>query len=83
MYKSRLMVDDVLQDADDAGFRVLRIWGPLDIGDPPSPRPRSAARPMASTSSTWDPAAQAPAYNDGPDGLRRLDYVTRRQASSG
>ena len=75
MYKSRLMVDDVLQDADDAGFRVLRIWGSLDIGDPAVPSTSIRGPSDGVYFQYWDPAAQAPAYNDGPDGLQRLDYV--------
>ena len=75
MYKSRLMVDDVLQDADDAGFRVLRIWGSLDIGDPAVPSTSIRGQSDGVYFQYWDPAAQAPAYNDGPDGLQRLDYV--------
>lgn len=33
MYKSRFMVDDVLETADEAGFDVIRMWGSLDIGN--------------------------------------------------
>src|SRR5689334_5613652 len=33
-YKSNLMVDDVLTDAKNAEFNVIRHWGFLDIGDP-------------------------------------------------
>ena len=83
MYKSRLMVDDVLQDADDAGFRVLRIWGSLDIGDPAVPSTSIRGPSDGVYFQYWDPAAQAPAYNDGPDGLQRLDYVIAKAGRLG
>src|SRR5687767_11050280 len=37
MYKSQFMVDDVLNAAAGNNFRVMRIWGSLDIGDPNDP----------------------------------------------
>ena len=33
MYKSKFMVDDVLNTAAAQGFRVMRVWGSLDIGN--------------------------------------------------
>jgi mannan endo-1,4-beta-mannosidase len=72
MYKSQLMVDDVFADAQAAGFTVLRTWGFLDIGNADgsdSIRGKSDGVYFQ----YWD--GDSPAYNDGADGLRRLDYV--------
>ncbi|MFL6142308.1 MAG: cellulase family glycosylhydrolase [Labedaea sp.] len=72
MYKSRLMVDDVFADAAAAGFTVLRTWGFLDIGNQDG---SNSVRGKADGIyfQYWD--GDSPAYNDGPDGLQKLDYV--------
>lgn len=77
MYKSRLMVDDVFADAQAAGFTVLRTWGWLDL----APDGSGAADGVYFQS--WDPAAGHPVYNDGPNGLERLDYVLYRARQAG
>jgi len=64
-YKSRLMVDDVFADAQAAGFTVLRTWGWLD-------QPTEGVYFQS-----FDAAAGHPVYNDGPDGLERMDYILR------
>lgn len=80
MYKSRLMVDDVFADARAAGFTVMRTWGFLDIG-------RLDGTDSVGTSADgvyfqyWD--GEKPAYNDGPDGLQRLDYVLKAARDAG
>jgi mannan endo-1,4-beta-mannosidase len=83
MYKSRLMVDDVLDAAAAQGFRVLRMWGSLDIGDPSVPATSIRGPSDGVYFQYWDPAAGAPAYNDGPDGLQRLDYVIAKAGQLG
>jgi mannan endo-1,4-beta-mannosidase len=80
MYKSRLMVDDVFADAKSAGFTVLRTWGFLDIGD------QDGANSVAGKADGvyfqyWD--GTRPAYNDGADGLERLDYVLKAAGDAG
>ncbi|WP_204002221.1 cellulase family glycosylhydrolase [Virgisporangium aurantiacum] len=72
MYKSPLMVDDVFADARAAKFNVLRTWGFLDIGNQDG---TNSIRGKADGVyfQYWD--GTKPAYNDGPDGLQRLDYV--------
>ncbi len=72
MYKSQAMVDDVLQAAAANDFRVIRMWGSLEIGN------QDGSNSIQGKSDGvyfqyWDGAA--PAYNDGDDGLKRLDYV--------
>lgn len=80
MYKSPFMVDDVLLAAQRAGFNTLRTWGFLDIGN------------QDGTNSIRGPSdgvyfqywgGEAPTYNDGPDGLERLDYIIQRAGQLG
>ena len=80
MYKSRLMVDDVFADAKAAGFTVLRTWGFLDIGNADGSN-SIRGKSDGVYFQYWN--GTAPAYNDGPDGLQRLDYVlfAARQAA--
>src|SRR5688572_7982098 len=72
MYKPPLMVDDVFADAQAAGFNVLRTWGFLDIGNADG---TDSIRGKADGVyfQYWD--GDSPAYNDGADGLQKLDYV--------
>jgi len=82
MYQSRLMTDDVFADAKAAGFTVLRTWGWLDIGNADGSN-SVHGKVNGVYFQYWDPAAGAPAYNDGADGLERLDYVLYRARQSG
>jgi mannan endo-1,4-beta-mannosidase len=74
-YKSNLMVDDVLNDARNAEFNVIRHWGFLDIGDPVTGEGSIHGPADGVYFQYWDKAAGKPAYNDGPTGLQKLDYV--------
>lgn len=72
MYKSQVMVDDVLQAAAENNFRVIRMWGSLEIGS------QDGSNSIQGKSDGvyfqyWD--GSAPAFNDGDDGLKRLDYA--------
>jgi len=82
MYQSRAMADDVFADAQAAGFSVLRTWAWLDIGNQDGSN-SVAGKANGVYLQYWDPVANAPAYNDGPDGLERLDYVLYRARQSG
>lgn len=62
-YKSRAMVDAVLDSAAAMGIGVLRTWAFLD-------QPKEGV-----VFQSWDPVAGKPVYNDGPSGLEHLDYV--------
>ncbi len=80
MYSSRVMVDDVLEAAARAGFNTMRTWGFLDIGTP------GGADSVRGPSNGiwfqhWD--GNAPAYNDGPSGLEKLDYVVQKAGELG
>jgi mannan endo-1,4-beta-mannosidase len=72
MYKSPAMVDDVFADAQGAGFNVLRTWGFLDIGNVDG-SDSVRGKQEGVYFQYWD--GDSPAYNDGPDGLQKLDYI--------
>ena len=80
MYKSQFMVDDVLQRAADKGFKVLRMWGSLDIGNQDGSN-SIQGKADGVYFQYWD--GSAPAYNDGVDGLKHLDYVIYRAGQLG
>src|SRR5262249_1137776 len=80
MYKSHLMVDDVLNAARDQGFRVMRVWGSLDIGNQDG---SNSIRGKADGVyfQYWD--GTKPADNDGDEGLKHLDYVIYKAGQLG
>ncbi|MBO3737588.1 cellulase family glycosylhydrolase [Actinoplanes flavus] len=71
-YKSRAMVDDVFADARAADFTVLRTWAFGLIGNADGSNSVAPA-PEGVYFQYWD--GEKPAFNDGPNGLERLDYV--------
>lgn len=76
-YKSKFMVDAVLDSAKALGLRLIRTWGFLDMGSLDGSVP-SVAPPGPKEGvyfQYWDPSNSAPAYNDGPSGLEHLDYA--------
>lgn len=80
MYSSEVMVDDVLETAARAGFNTMRTWGFLDIGTPGGTD--SIRGPSNGIwFQYWD--GSAPAYNDGPAGLEKLDYIVQRAGQLG
>jgi mannan endo-1,4-beta-mannosidase len=80
IYKSQFMVDEVLNAAAAQGFRVMRVWGSIDIGNQDG---SNSIRGKADGVyfQYWD--GSAPAYNDGADGLQRLDYVIDKAGQLG
>lgn len=80
MYKSKFMVDDLLNVAAAQGFRVMRVWGSLDIGNQDG---SNSIRGKADGVYFQYWGGSAPAYNDGPDGLQHLDYVIYRAGRLG
>jgi mannan endo-1,4-beta-mannosidase len=78
IFKPRPVVDDLFIAARDLNFRVMRVWGMMDRGSLDGSVPN--ADPMGGDKQGvyfqyWDIETKAPAYNDGPNGLERLDYV--------
>jgi len=80
MYKSQFMVDDVLQTAAANGFKVLRMWGSLEIGNQDGSN-SIQGKANGVYFQYWD--GLAPAYNDGDDGLKHLDYVIYKAGQLG
>ncbi|HYD42515.1 MAG TPA: cellulase family glycosylhydrolase [Anaeromyxobacter sp.] len=80
MYKSRRMVDDVLETAAASGFNVIRTWGSLDIGNQDGSN-SIRGKQEGVYFQYWD--GTAPAFNDGPDGLEHLDYVIAKAGEVG
>lgn len=77
IFKPQRMVDDVLDTAKSMGIKVFRHWAFTDRG---SLDGAVAAMDGDGTKEGvyfqyWDSVAQKPAYNDGDNGLRKLDYL--------
>jgi mannan endo-1,4-beta-mannosidase len=77
IYKSRKMVDDVLEATKSMGLKVIRIWGYLDRGslDGAVANVDGPGEKNGVYFQYWDPAQKRPAYNDGETGINHLDYV--------
>lgn len=73
MYKSRKMVDAVLEKTAANNLNVMRTWGFLDIG---KQGPADGVYFQY-----WD--GTKPAYNDGPNGLERMDYIIAKAREEG
>jgi len=83
IYKPRPVVDDLFRAARALDLRVMRVWGMLDRGSLDGTVPN--ADPDGGDKEGvyfqyWDPVRHAPAYNDGENGLQRLDYVLAKAA---
>jgi mannan endo-1,4-beta-mannosidase len=75
MYKSPTMVDNLLTSAATHHLRVLRMWGSLDIGNQDGSN-SIHGKADGVYFQYW--IGSEPAYNDGDDGLKRLDYVVHK-----
>lgn len=77
IYKSRYMVDDVLDTAKTMGIRVFRHWAFTDRGslDGTVPAIDGDGTKEGYYFQYWDKVTGRPAYNDGPNGLEKLDYL--------
>ena len=87
-YVSNFMVDNVFEDMVAMNLKVVRTWGFIDVG---------TLNPDGSLSDNvdgeghkngvyyhyWDPDANAPAINEGENGLQNLDYVIYNAANYG
>jgi mannan endo-1,4-beta-mannosidase len=86
IYKPRPVVDDLFAAARALDLRVLRVWGMLDRGslDGSVPNTDPAGGDKEGVYfQYWDAAKGAPAYNDGANGLERLDYVLVKAGETG
>ncbi len=75
MYASPFMVDSVLNSAAASSLSVVRLWGSLEIGNQDG---SGSVDGIKNGVYFQYFNGQAPAYNDGPSGLEKLDYVIYR-----
>lgn len=72
IYKSPLMVAALLDKAATSDFRVMRVWSTVVIGNEDGTNSVDGPKEGVYTH-FWD--GTAPAFNDGPNGLQRLDFI--------
>ncbi|MFL6119073.1 cellulase family glycosylhydrolase [Actinophytocola sp.] len=77
-YQSATARDNVLDKAAAVGFDVLRTWGWFDTGTADGANPTAGSQNGVYLQ-YWDGTGH-PKYNDGPNGLARLDAVIARAA---
>jgi mannan endo-1,4-beta-mannosidase len=91
-YAPKSEVDRVLADAAGMKLNVMRVFAFVDIGSPDQAVATAwnSYGPTAYDLNTngvyfqyWDTASQKPAYNDGANGLQRLDYLIARAGQVG
>ncbi|MBI3679513.1 MAG: cellulase family glycosylhydrolase [Acidobacteria bacterium] len=80
MYSPPEVVDAILEAAAAHQFKLLRTWGFLDIGSQDGSN-SIRGKQNGVYFQYWD--GSQPAYNDGDDGLKRLDYVLYRAGQTG
>ena len=77
-YQSAIARDNVLDKAAASGFDVVRTWGWFDTGTADGSNPTAGSQNGVYLQ-YWDGSGH-PRYNDGADGLARLDGVLARAA---
>jgi mannan endo-1,4-beta-mannosidase len=84
IYKPKPVVDDLFAAARELNLKVMRVWGMLDRGslDGSVANTDGEGEKQGVYFQYWDASQQRPAYNDGADGLERLDYVLAAAAKS-
>lgn len=84
-YLSRSATLDVLSAAQSLGLSVLRTWAFLDRGslDGSVRNVHGEGSQNGVHFQAWDPERKRPVYNDGPDGLERLDFVLHEARERG
>ena len=84
IFKPKPVVDDLFDAARALNLKVMRVWGMLDRGslDGSVPNADGDGQKEGVYFQYWDPAQKRPAYNDGADGLQRLDYVLAAAAKN-
>ncbi len=76
------MVESVFELATQMGLNVLRTWAFLDCG-PAKPGLIPANANDSVFFHYWDSDTRRPAFNDGPNGLERLDRTIARAEKAG
>src|SRR5262245_56915645 len=72
-YQAATARNNVIDKAAASGFDVLRTWGWFDTGTADGTNPTAGSQNGVYLQ-YWDGTGH-PRYNDGPDGLQRLDAV--------
>lgn len=80
-YQSATARDNVIDKAAASDFTVLRTWGWFDTGTADGGDPTAGSQNGVYLQ-YWDGTGH-PKYNDGPDGLQRLDGVIARARRDG
>src|SRR5690606_4284067 len=77
MYKSEFAVQSVLDSAQAMNLGMIRMWAFIDRGslDGSMRNIREPGHADGTYFQYWDEKAKKPAYNDGADGLQKLDFV--------
>jgi mannan endo-1,4-beta-mannosidase len=86
LFKPRPVVDDLFEAAKALDFRVMRIWAMMDRGSLDGSVPNAdpdGGDKQGVYFQYWDPVRKKPMYNDGPDGLERMDYVLAKAEQAG
>jgi hypothetical protein len=73
------MVNNLFSNASRNGFNVVRVWGFTDVGNADGSNSVDGIKEGVYFQ-YWD--GSKPAYNDGPNGLQRLDRVVARAVRS-
>jgi mannan endo-1,4-beta-mannosidase len=74
MFESPAGVDMHMVTAQESNMTVLRAWGFFDTGTPEGDLTVEGNQ-RGIYFQYWDEEAGKPAFNDGPNGLERLDYM--------
>lgn len=77
IFKPKPVVDDLFDAAKALNMKVMRLWGMLDRGslDGTVPNADGEGEKQGVYFQYWDTLTKRPAYNDGQNGLQRLDYA--------
>ena len=78
-------VDDVFDNANKAGIPVLRSWAFNVIGNPQggSSWPPNVQDYIGDYFHYWDTNSQSSKFNEGANGLERLDYMVKKAKDFG
>jgi mannan endo-1,4-beta-mannosidase len=85
IFKNEAMIDSVFGNSKKIGLNVFRHWGHLDRGslDGKVPHLEDDGTKEGVYFQYWDTKTNAPAYNEGPDGLQRLDLMMAKARQYG
>ncbi len=86
-FKSKNSVDNVFEDAENMGLKVIRVWGNLDVGVKTDKINPENGAPVFTNNNDgpgekdgiyfqyFDKQKNRPVVNEGADGIQKLDYA--------